>query len=574
MKLMLGVLILTLPLITILIYYSVYSTKVVRNQVADSYKNMMILYMDQVDKTLEDSEKYINNTVVADSDFIAYQLSKSEYDYNFNKIMMFNKLSNDISMYKSVNSFFLYAPKRDDMLRVTRDRGTIEEDEAMNNVIKMTVDSKQINSKHWNVEQINHTYYLMYIFQSGDVYFGAWIKVENLMVPFKTIDFGTNGGALFATQNGVPLTNVDLVNRNQVQLKAVMENYYLSGNYHNFLVVGEPSSKGDFNLIALVPDEKILEKLPYLQKMVGLITFASLFSLPLGLSLLRRTIMLPLNRLMAAMKRIRSGYLEARIETFPTSDEFILVNETFNNMIAQIEGLRINVYEEQLSKQNEELQRLQLQINPHFFLNSLNILYNLAKVKNYELIKEMSLSLMKYFRYMLRSNLSLVKLKDELEHTQNYFRIQELRFPESLTCQINAPEYLIDTYVPPLVIQTFVENTVKHAITLDEPIHISIDIDVIEQDHVPYITISIQDTGTGFPDDVLHVLQKEESLVTEQGEHLGIWNIQRRLRLLYAQSAQISFSNRLPRGAAILITLPIHLKMKAGGADDVPFTDC
>ncbi|MFC3843506.1 sensor histidine kinase, partial [Paenibacillus sp. MAH-36] len=185
-----------------------------------------------------------------------------------------------------------------------------------------------------------------------------------------------------------------------------------------------------------------------------------------------------------------------------------------------------------------------------------------------------SLSLMKYFRYMLRSNLSLVKLKDELEHTQNYFRIQELRFPESLTCQINAPEYLIDTYVPPLVIQTFVENTVKHAITLDEPIHISIDIDVIEQDHVPYITISIQDTGTGFPDDVLHVLQKEESLVTEQGEHLGIWNIQRRLRLLYAQSAQISFSNRLPRGAAILITLPIHLKMKAGGADDVPFTDC
>ncbi|WP_161409750.1 sensor histidine kinase [Paenibacillus silvestris] len=560
-------------MITILIYYSVYSTKVVRNQVADSYKNMMILYMDQVDKTLEDSEKYINNTVAADSDFISYQLSKSDYDYNFNKIMMFNKLSNDIGMYKSVNSFFLYAPKRNDMLRVTRDRGTIEEDEAMNNVIKMTVDSKRINSKDWNVEQINQTYYLMYIFQSGDVYFGAWIKADNLMVPFKTIDFGTNGGALFATQDGVPLTNVDLVNRNQVQLKAVMENYYLSGNSHNFLVVGEPSSKGDFNLIALVPDEKILEKLPYLQKMVGLITFASLFSLPLGLSLLRRTIMLPLYRLMAAMKRIRSGHLEARIETFPTSDEFILVNETFNNMMAQIEGLRINVYEEQLSKQNEELQRLQLQINPHFFMNSLNVLYNLAKVKNFELIKEMSLSLMKYFRYMLRSNLSLVKLKDELEHTQNYFRIQELRFPGSLTCEINAPEFLIDTYVPPLVIQTFVENTVKHAVTLDELIHISIDIDVIELDSVPYITIAIQDTGRGFSEEVLLVLQKEESLVTEQGEHVGIWNIQRRLRLLYAQSAQISFSNSLPHGAAISITLPIHLKMKAGVANDVPFTD-
>lgn len=243
------------------------------------------------------------------------------------------------------------------MLRVTRDRGTIEEDESMINVIKQTVNSNadpsRFHSKAWNVEQINDTYYLLYIFRSGDLYLGAWIKADNLMVPFKTIDFGTNGGALFATQDGIPMTNVNLVNRNQVQLKAVMENYYISGNHYNFLVVGEPSSKGDFNLVALVPDGKILEKLPYLQRMVALITLVCLFSLPLGLSLLRRTILLPLNRLMAAMKRIRGGHLEARIEPFPTSDEFVLVNETFNNMMAQIQGLRINVYEEQLSKQKK-----------------------------------------------------------------------------------------------------------------------------------------------------------------------------------------------------------------------------
>lgn len=111
MKLMLGVVLLTLPLITILIYYSVYSTKVVRNQVADSYRNMMILYMDQVDNSLEEIDKYIINTVSADSDFISYQLSKSEYDLTYNKILVFNKLLNDIGMYKSVNSFFCILPK-------------------------------------------------------------------------------------------------------------------------------------------------------------------------------------------------------------------------------------------------------------------------------------------------------------------------------------------------------------------------------------------------------------------------------------------------------------------------------
>ncbi len=69
----------------------------------------------------------------------------------------------------------------------------------------------------------------------------------------------------------------------------------------------------------------------------------------------------------------------------------------FNAMMSEVERLRINVYEEQLNKQKEELQRLQLQVNPHFFLNTLNIIYNLAKVKNYELILDMTMSLIRIF---------------------------------------------------------------------------------------------------------------------------------------------------------------------------------
>ncbi|MDQ8736498.1 histidine kinase [Paenibacillus sp. LHD-38] len=565
MKLIFGVVILTFPLIAILIYYSVYSTEVVRNQVADSYKNMMILYMSQVDNALEDIDKYMNNTMVADSDFVSYQLANTDYDYYFSKILMSNKLSNDIGMFKAVDSFFLYAPKRDDLMRITQERSTVEEEEAIFAVIRQTAnentDPNRFNKKNWYVQKIEDTYYMMHIYKSGDVYFGAGIKAYELMVPFRTTDFGANGGALFAKRDGIPMTNVDLVNRNEVQLRSGMENYYLSGNQSRFLVVGESSAKGDFNLVALVPDEKILEKLPYLQIIVALIALACLISLPLGLYLLRRTVLLPLNQLMAAMKRLRGGNFEARIEAKRASDEFILVNETFNNMMTQIKELRIHVYEEQLSKQKEELLRLQLQINPHFFMNSLNVLYNLAKVGNVELMKGMSLSLIRYFKYMFRSNLSFVKLKEELEHTRNYFRIQEMRYPESLTCDIHAPEFLMDTNVPPLVIQTFVENAVKYAVTLDEPTNISIAIDVVELGGAPSMNIVIQDSGKGFPEEVLTVLQKGESLFTEEGEHVGIWNVQRRLRLLYDHDAHISFSNGSPRGAVIEITMPIHSKL-------------
>src|SRR5690606_22194069 len=108
----------------------------------------------------------------------------------------------------------------------------------------------------------------------------------------------------------------------------------------------------------------------------------------------------------------------------------------------------------QINKQREELQRLQLQVNPHFYLNSLNIVYNLAKVKNYNLIMEMSSALSNYFRFLFRNNTSFVKLRDELEHTRNYLYIQTLRFPEQLKWSINSPEYFNDVPVPPLIVQS------------------------------------------------------------------------------------------------------------------------
>src|SRR5690606_16872282 len=116
-----------------------------------------------------------------------------------------------------------------------------------------------------------------------------------------------------------------------------------------------------------------------------------------------------------------------RVEMGESSEEFQMLGQSFNSMMDEIQTLRINVYEEQISKQKEELQRLQLQVKPHFFLNTLNIIYNLAKVKSYERVQEMTISLINYFRFMFRSNTSFVMLHEDLEHTRNFLRIHSLR---------------------------------------------------------------------------------------------------------------------------------------------------
>jgi two-component system sensor histidine kinase YesM len=289
------------------------------------------------------------------------------------------------------------------------------------------------------------------------------------------------------------------------------------------------------------------------------IIIAALFFIPIGLFSLRQAILTPVGRLLNAMKRVQSGDWGSRVDTVKGSDEFRMLSRSFNSMMDEIQALRVNVFEEQLMKQKEELQRLQLQMNPHFFLNSLNIVYNLAKIQNYKLIMEMTMALIQFFRYLFRSNTTFVKLKEELQHTQNYLKIQALRFPDKLSWHIDAPEYLLEVPVPPLVIQTFVENAIKHGITMEEPIEIRIEAGFVDELSGKEFMIRIEDTGPGFSQDVLELLRAGKSVENALGEHTGIWNVQRRLGLLYGPDASVYFDNAHENGGArVVIKLPIH----------------
>jgi len=261
------------------------------------------------------------------------------------------------------------------------------------------------------------------------------------------------------------------------------------------------------------------------------------------------------------------------MKEYKTSDEFMLLNNSFNSMLSQIEQLKIEVYEEQIEKQKEELQRLQLQMNPHFFMNALNIIFSLAKIRDYNLISEMSLCLIRYFQFIFRDNLTFVKLKDEIEHTKNYLRIQELRYPEKFTFTICAPNSLSDTLVPPLFIQIFAENSIKHAVTLDESVHLSINIDCIECENVSYLKVMIEDTGKGFPVHILEKLKSNQGIENAKGEHIGISNITRRLRLLYQDHASIEFKNNKPNGAVVEMMLPLNPEITQGGMCYVPIAN-
>jgi two-component system, sensor histidine kinase YesM len=103
--------------------------------------------------------------------------------------------------------------------------------------------------------------------------------------------------------------------------------------------------------VTVILDEKVLEKLPYLQQIIWFISFGLLVILPILYLFLRKTILLPINRIIAAMKKIKDGDLDALIPQSQSSHKFEMMNKTFNSMASEIKELKINVYEEQLNSQ-------------------------------------------------------------------------------------------------------------------------------------------------------------------------------------------------------------------------------
>ncbi|WNS41830.1 histidine kinase [Paenibacillus sp. MMS20-IR301] len=564
MKLALGVVLSAIPLLILLHYYNYYTVRVVQNQVSISNHNMISLYMKQIDKGLDTVDQYLLGLASSNYDVRNLGAPSSEDEYRLTQYWVSTKLNTDMMMYKTVvNSMFVYSLSRKeltDSIAGVGDAEYLRVSRYIGEELLVSPDPDEF-STGWFVKDIGGSHYLFRLLRAENAWAGAWVNLSTLQTPLAYINLGADGTSMFLDDRNQPLSDEGYLDAHKFKLAAGQPENGLAGSGGGkYLVVMQHSSKGNFSLAAIIPNATLLQNLPYLNRIVTGITIISILLLPVFFLYLRKVVLVPLNRILTAMKRIGDGNVNTRIEPYPTSVEFMAVHSTFNRMMEQMEELKIHVYEEQLSKQKAELQHLQLQMNPHFFMNTLNLIYSLALDKDYELIKEMTLRLVRYFRYMFRSNLTFVTLGDELEHVRNYTGIHELRYQQQLICRIEAPEQLLQVPVPPLLIQSFVENTLKHAYAdVKELPVLEVQVSLDETGATPYMLITVKDEGTGYEESMLALLNKGERIIDGQGnEHIGIWNVWHRLRLLYGDKATLLFTNAEPHGAIVQLKLPLH----------------
>jgi two-component system, LytTR family, sensor kinase len=110
-----------------------------------------------------------------------------------------------------------------------------------------------------------------------------------------------------------------------------------------------------------------------------------------------------------------------------------------------------------------ELKALQAQINPHFFFNALNTLYGTIDRGNAD-ARRLVLNLSDVFRYLLRSDRTLIEIEEELRIVRAYLEIEQLRLGAKLRTEINVDAAALPAMIPLLSVQPLVENAVKHGV--------------------------------------------------------------------------------------------------------------
>ncbi|WP_444996237.1 sensor histidine kinase [Aliikangiella sp. IMCC44359] len=206
----------------------------------------------------------------------------------------------------------------------------------------------------------------------------------------------------------------------------------------------------------------------------------------------------------------------------------------------RLEALKAKQTNVELELQLSELriQSLLSQLEPHFLFNALNSIASLVRT----LDKKRALTAIRRLSDLLRyaieaSNQKYVNFEDELNFVQDYLSLQSLRFEEKLSIKLLDKRSVQNQICPPFLLQTFVENAIKHGLEA-EGSAMNLLIEITDNQSLHEQTNHYKDT--------LHLLVKNSHLQTikkSKGLGIGLTNLKARLDILYQENVTLETSN-------------------------------
>ena len=527
-------LLLVLLLINILI--NIAMSNITRNFIKSQnivhLRSSIEIYADSVNEKLHSVERFMYSTITHNESleklnhvqtFLEYQenlkkvqTSFAEFEYQNETHMTFLLETDSTDHFINVSN--LYIPYEDYLL-------------LKSNLKSLRSD---ISDRKWkNVTTKNSEYLVKSVHYEGKIIY-AVISSEDILKPLKKLNIGNNGKLSLKEPNNIPSANY--------LIHAQNEKTHLP-----------------FDIYVLVDYAEVFRNITLLEVFLSAVPIIITILSIIIILYIRQWMIKPITRLTERLSQLG--------DSIPPSEFFISegileidkANDKLNKVIFDMQELKIREYHSQLELKKIELNYLKNQIRPHFYLNMLSMIHSMLQTKNYKEIEELTILTSNYLRHLFMANQDFSELKDEVQHIKDYLEIQRIRYGNSIYFSLDYNSDLQNTLVPSLLLQTFIENTIKHGFSFQDLFTILLSIKKVKTEDSDYIQICIEDNGPGFSEEILSKLNQKQSLITEDGHHIGITNTIERLNLLYPNDYSIAFENNEEGGAKILLLIPYKI---------------
>lgn len=527
-------LLLVLLLINILINIAMsnITRNFIKNQNIVHLRSSIEIYADSVNEKLHSVERFMYSTITHNESleklnhvqtFLDYQenlkkvqTSFIEFEYQNETHMTFLLETDSTEHFINVSN--LYIPYEDYLL-------------LKSNLKSLRSD---ISDRKWkNVTTKNSEYLVKSVHYEGKIIY-AVISSEDILKPLRKLNIGNNGKLSLKEPNNIP-----------------SENYLIHAQ--------NEKTHLPFDIYVLVDYAEVFRNITLLEVFLSAVPIIITILSIIIILYIRQWMIKPITRLTERLSQLG--------DSIPPSEFFISegileidkANDKLNKVIFDMQELKIREYHSQLELKKIELNYLKNQIRPHFYLNMLSMIHSMLQTKNYKEIEELTILTSNYLRHLFMANQDFSELKDEVQHIKDYLEIQRIRYGNSIYFSLNYNDDLQNTLIPSLLLQTFIENTIKHGFSFQDLFTILLSIKKVKTENSDYIQICIEDNGPGFSEEILSKLNQKQSLITEDGHHIGITNTIERLNLLYPNDYTITFENNEEGGAKILLLIPYKI---------------
>ncbi|MDL2295450.1 sensor histidine kinase [Lachnospiraceae bacterium OttesenSCG-928-E19] len=309
---------------------------------------------------------------------------------------------------------------------------------------------------------------------------------------------------------------------------------------------------GQWNIVGVSYVNELIEsQVKSFRLFVMIIAAISIVLSILSSAIVSRRVSHPVRRLVKAMKEFERNVEAFEYQSENSIQEIRSLSDSFSHMVFMIRELLQRIKQEEISLRKTELKALEAQINPHFLYNTLDSIQWMCERGKAEEAVEMIGALAKLFRISISKGRDLITIRNEVQHAENYLKIQKFRYRDEFVYSLEFDEELLNYYCNKITLQPIIENAIYHGIDTGNDTGEIIIRGSREGDD---ILMQVIDNGQGMTEEqTATILQKERS----DDSGIGLKNVNDRIKIYFGEEYGISIDSELDYGTTISIRLPI-----------------